>query len=218
MYYGIKVKKGTKIQTKTTSGAYFTHYASSSYLKYTYVNFRAYHRRNFFLRFVDANGCAGHWKACKNYTPIGLDLNHSGAVEHIQGSFEIDITGDGEINQLQEWFAPTEGILIDTAPGIVDGVVTGDHLFGDNGGEFEDGYEKLANHDVDGDGEVAGSELGGLALWIDANSNLIVDDGELAELSAYGIVGLSVFHEDFQSTARLADGNAMLTEDLLLMR
>jgi len=59
--------------------------------------------------------------------------------ERIQGEFDIDIAGVGHINHLHEWFAPTEGILLDTSVPIVEGVISGKHLFGDKGHSYNDG-------------------------------------------------------------------------------
>ncbi|MBL8551728.1 MAG: hypothetical protein JNJ73_17200 [Hyphomonadaceae bacterium] len=56
---------------------------------------------------------------------------------------------------------------------------------------WRDGFEALASLDDDRSGEVAGEELGGLALWRDANRNGISDPGEVRPLRAHGIVALS---------------------------
>lgn len=74
------------------------------------------------------------------------------------------------------------------------GASTGKHLFGDMGSLFKSGYQKLAAvHDGNHGGNVAGSELPGLAIWVDANSNAKVDAGELKSLAEYNIVGFSIF-------------------------
>lgn len=183
----------------------------------------------------------GRFKECSENTPIGLDVDQSGAVERVQGDFMFDITGDGDLEHLHEWFAPTEGILLDAALAMKDGIVTtqhflsstasadsrelakhsgavtGKHLFGDMGSLFEDGYEKLAAiKDGDHDGLVSGAELDGLAIWVDSNSNSKVDAGELNSLMSYGIVALSTTPDSgsFVSHAQLKDGSTMLVEDL----
>jgi len=114
---------------------------------------------------------------------------------------------------LNEWFAPTEGILIDTAYPIVDGAISGLHLFGNSEG-FTDGFAKLHSHDENVDGAVEGAELNGFAIWTDRNSNTKVDDGELSTLDSHGIVSLSTFHESYVSSAQLEDGSTMYMEDL----
>ncbi|MEM7337252.1 MAG: hypothetical protein AAF467_01325 [Actinomycetota bacterium] len=152
-------------------------------------------------------------KTCtfNQFSPVGLDLDGSGAVERISGEFAFDFDADGATEAVSEWFAPTEGILFDSR---FAGPVTGEHLFGDQGGLYTDGYAKLARLDADADGEVAGAELDGLAIWTDANSNAIVDSGEVSTLAAIGVTALSTSHIDFVSEATLADGSTMVTEDL----
>lgn len=56
---------------------------------------------------------------------------------------------------------------------------------------FENGYHALATLDDDGDGELAGRELRGLALWQDRNGDGVSDDGEVKPVGAYGVVSLS---------------------------
>ena len=176
----------------------------------------------FRFRFFSKNG-PGEWNSC-SYSPIALDLDGSGAVEHITSDdvgFQIDITGDGVIEHLSEWFAPTEGILIDlkeinATDNLADNV-TGQHMMGDMGGlhGYEDGFDKLATYDDDQDGKLSGAELDGLYLWVDANSNLLIDQGELETVTHYNITALYTNHSTtFQSHADLADGTTMLMQDL----
>jgi len=153
----------------------------------------------------------------KNLTPLGLDLDGSGKVETIPGEFSIDLNGDHFPETLNAWFAPTEGILIDTSYSFEHGV-NGDHLFGDMNGRFEDGFAKLAVLDGNSDGIISGSELANLAVWVDANSNAALDEGELHSLADYGIVSLSVNQSDLKSSATLTDGSSMLVEDLFFSR
>lgn len=128
-------------------------------------------------------------------------------------------TGDGEAETISEWFAPTEGILVDTTHGLGDGVVTAHHLFGDQGDIYLDGYDKLSElFDKNEDGEVNGPELEGLGIWIDANSNALLDDGELSTLESHGIVSISTDHFDFESTVTLSDGSTIMSKDLWFVR
>jgi hypothetical protein len=160
--------------------------------------------------------CAKYTCKNKNMTPLGIDLDRSGAVEAIRGEFVIDITGDSFVETLEDWFAPTEGILIDTSyNGLQHGIVTGQHLFGNMGGAYLDGFEKLATHDLNGDGVVSGDELEFLAIWTDTNSNAKLDDGELSTLASHNIVGLNTVHVNLKSTVILSDGSSLLMEDLV---
>lgn len=188
---------------------------------------------------VRVDGFDTDYTQCAANTPIGIDLDGSGRVERMRNDVDIDISGDGHVAHLFQWFAPTEGILLDALLAMQDGVisdghfvgaaensrrlrkfsgaVTGRHLFGDMGSFFADGFEKLSVLDANKDGSVQGAELAGLAVWVDANSNAIVDVGELNALASYGIVRLSTTHDDYVSSAQLADGSVMVTEDLWFM-
>ncbi len=60
---------------------------------------------------------------------------------------------------------------------------------------WDNGYEALSALDDNGDGQLTGKELDGLAIWHDANGNGICDPGEVRPLSDYGIVALSCRYE-----------------------
>ena len=167
------------------------------------------------------NGCAvGPYMRCSLGSPIALDLDKNGVVESITGNFEFDLNGNGVVESLSEWFGPDEGILVDsTYPGFDGGELSGWHLYGDLGGRYDDGFDKLALHDFNDDGKVSGDELAGLALWVDANSNAKMDDGELSTLDSHDIESLELSHDEhFISTATLADGEPMVTQDLWFAR
>lgn len=153
-------------------------------------------------------------EAEQRFSPIAIDLSNQGSIERVDGLFDIDITGDGKIETLAEWFAPETGILIDTR---VHGDISGHHLFGDMGGTYTDGFEKLAQLDVNHDGRIAGTELNGLAIWTDVNSNAKVDSGEVSTLASHDIVSLSTNHADLVSMATLTDGSTLYMEDLWFM-
>lgn len=57
---------------------------------------------------------------------------------------------------------------------------------------WSDGFEALRALDDNRDGELTGAELGGLALWRDANSNGVSDPGEVVPANVHGLVALSV--------------------------
>jgi hypothetical protein len=173
----------------------------------------------FLLRYVLADGMAGGWGVCKYNTPIALDLDRSNVVERINGVWQIDVTGQGDVETFHEWFAPTEGILMDATIPVIGGVVTGEHLFGDVGGTFSDGFAKLGLHDGNKDGIISSDELDGFAVWIDANSNAKLEDGEVRTLASVGVHSLILMHDDhYQSFASMNDGSLMLMEDLWFAR
>jgi hypothetical protein len=175
--------------------------------------------QGFKFRYVGRNG-PGEWNSCK-YSPIAIDLDGSGSIEMITraGGFEIDVTGDDDKERLAQWFAPTEGILVDAhveagEEDFENGVITGDHMMGDMGGKYTDGYAKLATYDQNCDNKLSGDELKGFYLWMDKNSNLILDEGELFELSEFDITELDLIHDDLKSHAIKSDGTSLLMQDL----
>lgn len=147
------------------------------------------------------------------YTPIALDMDNSGLVERVSNiNVKFDINNNGELEDLHEWFAPTEGILVDVnAPGVH---MSGAHLFGDEGGKYKNGFEKLSLLDTNGDGLITGDELKGLKLWFDANTNAFLDAGELQDLSSYDIESLSLHEENMVGHATKVDGRVVRMEDL----
>ena len=72
-------------------------------------------------------------------------------------------------------------------------IASGAQLFGGYTWElfWKTGYEPLAVLDADGDGELRGAELDGLAAWFDRNGNGISDPGEVQPLRDIGVVALS---------------------------
>jgi tetratricopeptide (TPR) repeat protein len=90
---------------------------------------------------------------------------------------------------------------------------------------WTNGYEPLRALDENGDRELAGEELRGLAVWTDTNRNGISDPREVLPLSAHGIVSLSCRYEAGDGTLavaqaptgmRLSDGRVRPTFDVLL--
>lgn len=255
LYFTPSVPAGTRVQARevgTTNRRTFTMDAAGSQISLTADDhewFRQFHSNLGGILSVRVDYPGMNWSDrtwCSENTPIGLDIDGNGAVDRIYGDFFVDISGDGKVEHLHEWFAPSEGILLHAAMAMNDGLissghfartadatpfqdatdarelihnsgaVTGKHLFGDMGALFDNGFEKLAMKDSDHNGVVIGSELGGLAIWVDSNSNAKVDAGELNSLMSFGIVGLSTIPDEgtFISRAMLADGSTMMMEDL----
>jgi len=144
-------------------------------------------------------------------TPIAIDTNESGQVEFIAGHFAFDVDGDGTEEQLTQWFNPDDGILILSDFGDA---ISGEHLFGDTGGKFSDGFAKLALEDRNNDEEISGTELNKLAIWTDRNSNQSVDDGEISSLESHSIKSLSLDHYKYTARATLDNGKTLLMRDL----
>ena len=148
-----------------------------------------------------------------NVSPIALDLSNKGRIQRVAGEYSVDLNSDGFAEALTEWFAPDAGILVIGTPS---GQISGDHLFGNVQGVFEDGFEELAELDKNSDRVIAEQELQGLSIWTDLNSNTQVDAGELSTLADHGIVSLPVDHYKFLARAQKADGRTILMEDVWL--
>ena len=85
---------------------------------------------------------------------------------------------------------------------------------------WENGYEALSSLDSNSDGELAGEELLGLALWRDRNSNGISDPGEVRPVSEFGIIAISCHRTGIwgsvlgnRSGVRFNDGKVKPTYD-----
>ncbi|EFL88256.1 tandem-95 repeat protein, partial [Ahrensia sp. R2A130] len=176
-------------------------------------------------------------------SPIAFDFDRSGAIEvtgettardksdtEIGETVEFDMDGDGSLETI-EWLAGTnggsgDGFLVDNRDGNAATDMNGTRLFGDEDGKYEHGYEKLAELDADADGKIAGEELDGLQAWID-DGDAKVETGELFSLQDMGVSEISLKLEAdavdaegrdlFRSTAVMADGSEVMTEDVWFM-
>jgi hypothetical protein len=77
---------------------------------------------------------------------------------------------------------------------------------------WSDGFEALRSLDDDRDGEISGAELGGLALWRDANGNGVSDAGEVLPVTAHGIAGLAVRGDEVRPGLLSAPGGVRLED------
>ena len=164
-------------------------------------------------------------------SPIALDLNGDGEIgvtgeTTVQGAIrseigetvEFDIDADGTLDTI-EWFAGDgDGILVDTSMIGANNEIDGSALFGDQGGLFGNGYDKLALLDANGDGSVAGAEAATLGVWVD-DGDAVLESGELQSLADVQVVSLSTTMEldaegRMRSTATTADGITLMTEDV----
>ncbi len=172
-------------------------------------------------------------------SPIALDLNGDAKIgvtgetsskdkdadAEIGRTVEFDLDADGEVDTI-EWFDGSgDGILVDMSKIGADGSIDGSALFGDEGGKYANGYEKLAKHDLDGDGQVSGEELASLGVWID-DGDAILEDGELMSAADAGITSVSTEMQSvydaegrvlMQSTAEVG-GQTVLTEDVWFLQ
>lgn len=178
--------------------------------------------------------------AMKTRSPVMLDLNDDGklgttgvstAKDRVDGqvgkTVQFDIDGDGAKDTIEWMKGDGDGMLVDDSDGgatkalQTDGEIDGKRLFGDEGGQFANGYEKLKRFDKDGDGKLTGAELDGLKVWVD-NGDARLGQGELKTLRELGITEISVrMHveqnergEDLMRSSFTQDGKSKVTEDV----
>lgn len=91
------------------------------------------------------------------------------------------------------WVNDRAGVLV-WDPKQTGIITSGRQLFGNMTWQmlFRDGYEALATLDRNRDGSLAGNELSGIGLWIDANQNAISDPGEVVGAQKAGITSIAV--------------------------
>ena len=165
-------------------------------------------------------------------SPVALDLNGDGEIgvtgettiqdksdiSYIGETVEFDIDADGVLDQI-EWFAGDgDGILVDTSLIGANGEIDGSALFGDLGGQYENGFVKLAQLDANADGNISGAETASLGIWVD-NGDAIIQNGEIQTLDQNQIESISTQMEvdaegRMRSTATTTDGAEIVTEDV----
>jgi hypothetical protein len=129
----------------------------------------------------------GHVDRLKS--PLVIDLGgHGVSFEAPRPIFDVD--GDGRLDKVA-WVASTETPFVvrdRNHNGRVDGI---DEMFGDGtkdrlggGRSSKNGFEALAQYDLDGNGVIDALDpvFGELALWFDRNHDGVTDDGELEPL------------------------------------
>lgn len=148
-------------------------------------------------------------EAQKTSSPVMLDLNHDGklgttgvstAKNRADGqtgkTIAFDIDGDGKKENVEWMNGDGDGMLVDDRQGAVsaaangNGEINGNQLFGDQGGKYGNGYNKLAQADTNHDGKLTGAELNGIKVWKD-NGDGKVQAGEVQTLAQQGITELS---------------------------
>ena len=164
-------------------------------------------------------------------TPVAIPLE-SGLTAHDfrdeDASVVFDADGSG-IAKRWTWITPRAGWLVSDIrrEGRIE---SGLQLFGNVTWWmfWTNGYEPLGALDDNGDGRIDGTELDGLSIWRDANSNGISERGEVRPVAAWQIVSLSpsfAFDAADQDEiayspqgVTFADGSVRATYDLLLHR
>jgi len=131
-------------------------------------------------------------------TPIMLDLNGDGIhTSSITNGTQFDLDADGNLDQVG-WSDGKDAFLVHDIN--KDGQVNdGSELFGSStilkdGSKATDGYEALGALDVNKDNVINSQDTAynELKLWIDANQDGKVDDGEMMSLKDAGVESMNL--------------------------
>jgi T1SS-143 domain-containing protein len=140
--------------------------------------------------------------AVTTVAPVVLDLNGDG-VHFLSSDAGVHYDyGSGSV--ATAWASPQDGILVNDANhnGTVDNA--SEFVFGS--GSVTD-LQALAAYDSNGDGQLSSADanFANFAVWQDANSNGVVDAGEMQSLTARGVASISLSTDGISYTA--ADGD-----------
>jgi hypothetical protein len=127
-------------------------------------------------------------------TPILLSLEGCRSLEELLSpdhNVLFDLDGDLVV-EAWPWPAPSAGWLV-WDPKRKGRIESGRDLFGSASSWFffPDGYRVLDALDDDGNGELRGPELTGIAVWFDRDSDGVSDRGEVVPVEELGIAALA---------------------------
>lgn len=169
----------------------------------------------------------------KAASPIMLDLDGNGAPDVAGGEWrphagqdvgarkvQFDLDGDGR-KELTEWNGGKDGLLLKLSDEQLERYrqtgqleVSGRELYGDQGGKYADGYEKMrALSDADKDGQLAGAELEKHYVWKDANQDGVVDRGEMQSAQEAGVTSVKTTHDGQYRSSFTRNGQEYRTWD-----
>lgn len=177
---------------------------STRYITQSYNNRQwGYQNGTFDMITITTNG--RKYSLAENFytSPLVLDLDNDGKIDASNGLWlphmyqqnstlvEFDINGDGFV-ELCEWVGPNDGLLLvyDAKKDYVDG----NDLFGNAGG-YDHGYEKLMLRDANNDNMLTETELVGLSVWQDRNTNGTIEKGEVSSVQELGITLISLDYD-----------------------
>ncbi|MDX2012639.1 MAG: hypothetical protein SFW67_20745 [Myxococcaceae bacterium] len=189
---------------------------------------------------IDVNGEQMKVNTTMLKSPVALDLNGDGRIgttgvstaqqridSQVGQTVSFDVDGDGKADRT-EWMAGDgDALLVDDRDGGATNAmnggrnIDGTRLFGDQGGQYANGYEKLAKLDQNGDGSLDEDELVGVKAWIDDGDGKL-EAGELKTLKELGVTQVNtqmqrVQNERGESLMRsdfVRNGQRQMTEDV----
>lgn len=135
-------------------------------------------------------------------TPILFSLNGEPLAELLAPKARVtfDLAADG-LGREWPWVSPKAALLV-WDPNGTGRITSGTQLIGGRTWSmfWRDGYAALAALDDDGDGQLRGDELTGLAAWHDHDGDGQSDPGEVRPLASYGVTALNCSGESHGRT------------------
>ncbi len=152
-------------------------------------------------------------------TPIVFSLETVAGLSELlapNSSVRFDLDGDGRIERWP-WVKPTTGILVWDAKKTGQ-VKSGRQLIGSVTWWlfFEDGYHVLDALDDDRDGNLAGSELTGLAVWFDRDSDGVSNAGEVVPIEKTAIASLATKSTSRQGRSPANEAGLVMSDGRVL--
>lgn len=169
------------------------------------------------------------------YCPLAIDLNGNGRIDvggisttsaqvysmlTLPRFVEFDLLAIGEPQRI-DWIQPgTDGFLLDLRRGVPPEDLDGSWLFANDTGF--NGFEKLQEFDLDGNGSVEGDELKAIGIWMD-DGDARLQPNELRSLEEYDLASLSTLAETtpgkyggdrLTSSAQTSEGTSIYVEDV----
>ncbi len=191
------------------------------------------------VTYLDANGNTVTKDMCINYgpntyiySPIAFDLNGDGEIgvtgnstaqvrvdDAVNATVWFDLNADGSMKYIEWLSGDGDGLLIDTSKIGPKNAVDGSALFGDEGGTYANGFEKMGLLDGNNDGVLDGAELSDLQLWVD-DGDAVLEAGELQTLAENSVTSINTGFSDVTNAAgetlmrgEAATGEKTVTED-----
>lgn len=159
-------------------------------------------------------------------TPVLVPLVAGIAFEELvnpKAAVSFDLDGSG-LPRKWGWITPTAAWLVYDADGS--GQITSAlQMFGNVTFWvfWRDGYAAMSSLDDNGDGQLSGEELRGLALWQDLNSNGVSEAGEVQAVATFDIQSISCRSQKNSSGmpwqpdgVRFSDGSTRPTYDWIV--
>ncbi len=165
--------------------------------------------------------------------PLVLDLDRNGIITTSEASSAVHFDHDGNgFAERTGWISPKDGFLVRDLDGS-GAIEDGGEMFGDstllaNGRKADHGFQALEDLDANGDRFIdrLDSAWSTLRVWMDRNSNGVVDQAELQRLDEVGVRRLGVSYspssiEDPQGNRHLqigmfqaSDGTSQVMHDV----